>query len=320
MATLINLACKTLSFLLFSVVLASCSSFTNIRSLNQTEKSARPITVMSFNIRIGAGCIEFGRSPYKLKDEMILDLKPIAEAIRSIDPDIVGLQEVLSISQAAELGEALNMNYAYVPHGIDRYGSWWGVAILSKFPILGVTRHEISSGRGNTRAILIADINGFGKKLTLMSIHKDKDLTDGVSLHETMGQIRPITNPVILMGDLNIWPSDYRHTILSERLLDSAVLVDTKTAEFARERGIYPGKYGDCRGKRIDYILVDKAYFTVVDAGLIDKKYWEASVNRKKLFAEVLSSFAWSFNNLDTIIYQQLLSLLIDSNQYTEAQ
>jgi endonuclease/exonuclease/phosphatase family metal-dependent hydrolase len=274
---LIKVVCQTLSFLLFSVILASCSSFTNIRPVNQSEKAARPITVMSFNIRIGAGRTEFGRSPYKLKDDIVLDLKPIAEAIRSIDPDIVGLQEVLGMSQAAELGEALNMNYAYVPHGIDRYGTWWGVALLSKFPLQRVTRHEISGGRGNTRAVLIAEINVFGTKMTLMNIHKDRDLTDGGSLREIMGQIMQMTTPVILMGDLNIWPADDRHTILNERLLDSALLVDTKTAQFARERGTYPGEYGDCRGKRIDYILVDKAYFTVADAGIIDKKHWESS-------------------------------------------
>jgi len=232
---------------------------------------------MSYNIRIGAGHNKFGRSPYKLKDEINLDLKPVVEAISSVDPDIVGLQEVLGSGQASELGKALNMNYAYVPHGIDKYGNWWGVAILSKFPIQGVSRHEISSGRGNTRANLIADINLFGKKAVFISIHRDRDQTDGNALHNTMQRINKIKDPVVLIGDLNIWPDDERHEIISSRLVDSAGFVDTRSAKFARERGTYPGEYGDKWGKRIDYILIDKGRYEVLDSGLIEEKYWEAS-------------------------------------------
>lgn len=268
---------KIFGALLFLFVATSCTTYTNIRPVDSSLKSPRPITVMSYNIRIGAGLTDYGASPYELKDEIELNLKPIAVAIRSIDPDIVGLQEVLGEGQAAELGKSLNMNYAYIPHGDDVFGAWWGVAVLSKYPILKIERHEISSGRGNTRSNLIADIDIYGNKVSFISIHKDRDQTEGLALYRTMKRIKSISNPVVLIGDLNVWPSDERLEIFTEHMLDTAENAETKTAEFATQRGTYPGEEGDSWGKRIDYILVEKGRFEVLDAGLIEEKYWKAS-------------------------------------------
>lgn len=258
-------------------MLVGCMSAHNIRQPDPLLSTARPITIMTYNIRIGAGHNEFDRNLYELKNEKKFDLTPVIEAIRSVEPDIVGLQEVLGERQAAKLGKVLDMNYAYVPHGIDKYGTWWGVAVLSKFPIQEISRQNISSGLGKTRANLIANINIFGQKTVFFCIHKDPDLTEGNSLRTTIKRINKIQEPVVLMGDLNILPSDARHDILSGRLEDTAILVNTKTAEFARKRGTYPSKHGDTWGKRIDYILVDKGRFEVVDAGLINEKNWLAS-------------------------------------------
>jgi len=271
---------KTRNLLLTFLVLflvSSCVSVKNIRTLDATTNTPRPLTVMAYNIRVGAGRADYGRNPYQLKDVPYLDTKPIIEAIRSKDPDIVGLQEVLGFDQLAEIGEALNMNYAYEPHSVDSYGSWWGVGILSKFPIDEVHATEISAGRGNTKSILIADVNLFGKKVVLISAHKDAHLRDGKSFYKMRQRINSTSEPVILIADLNIWPGDGRHTILAERLVDTAILAETQNAAFARKRGTFPGKHNQSWGKRLDYILVDKQYFDVLDAGLIDEKHWSAS-------------------------------------------
>ncbi len=256
--------------------MVGCMSAKNIRPLDQSLSTTRPITIMTYNIRIGAGHNDYDRSLYELKNEKVFNLEPVIEAIGSIEPDIVGLQEVLGERQAAKLGKALNMNYAYVPHGIGKYGTWWGVAVLSKFPIQEIYRQNISSGLGNTRANLIANVTIFRKKIVLFCVHKDPNQTEGNSLRITMKRIKKIQEPVILMGDLNIYPGDTRHDILSG-LEDTAILANTKTAMFARKHGTYSGKYGNTMGKRIDYILVEKGRFKVLDAGLIDEKYWSAS-------------------------------------------
>ena len=257
--------------------LPSCMPVHNIRQLSSGAEKPRPITILTYNIRVGAGLRKYGRNPYLLKDEIRPDLPPVIAAVRSVEPDIVGLQEVLGEDQAASIAEALDMNYAYVPHGLDRYGTWWGVAVLSKFPIVHVARQEISSGRGNTRANLYATIPVFGKECVFVVMHKDKDQKKGYALLNTMAWIEEIEKPVVLLGDLNIRPEDRRHDIFSDRLQDTVYLAKSKSARYAEKLGTYPGKHGQCRGKRIDYILVDKGRFEVINAGLIDTKYWPAS-------------------------------------------
>jgi len=268
---------NVLSAIFILIFVTSCESVKNIRQLDESTNSPRPLKIMTYNIRVGAGRNEFGRNPYQIRNAKYLDIKPIIETIKSIDPDIVGLQEVLGFEQLAEIGKALNMNYAYEPHSIDSYGSWWGVGILSKFPIEDVYSHEISSGRGNTKSTLMADVTVFGTKIVLISAHKDTHLRDGTSFQIIRESIKNIKDPIVLIADLNIWPDDSRHRILYDRLVDSALMVETQSAKFARRRGTFPGILNESWGKRIDYILVDKQYFNVLNAGLVNERYWQAS-------------------------------------------
>ena len=240
---------------------------------------SQAVTILTYNIRIGAGLRKYGRSPYLLKDELEPDLASVLTAINSVQPDIVGLQEVLGEDQASTLARSLNMNYAYVPHGWERYGIWWGVALLSRFPILDVWTQQISEGPGNTRSNLFARINVKGKTWYVVVMHRDKDQDDGVTLWRTMAALRTIDEPVVLLGDLNIEPSDKRMTILSSRLQDSLQLCKNEQSDsgLIDRIGTLTGK--DCQGykKRIDYILLDRNIFTVHDCGLIDRKYYSAS-------------------------------------------
>ena len=264
-------------YLLLWFMVAGCMQAHNIRTPEGENVRSRPVKVMTYNIRIGAGLRKYGRSPYLLKDEIKPRLAPIIAAIGSVDPDIVGLQEVLGEEQAATIARALNMNYAYVPHGLERYGAWWGVAVLSKFPILHVNRQEISSGRGNTRANCIARLDVFGSPWLVVVIHKDRDQQDGAALYRTMEVINRQQGPVLLLGDFNIRPGDWRWSITASRLQDSLYGTTTDKARQVEKRGTWPGKPGRHRGKRIDYILVDKGRFDVLAAGLIDEKYRSAS-------------------------------------------
>ncbi len=264
-------------FLIPWLLLCSCIQVHNIRLPEKSVVSSRPVTVMTYNIRIGAGLRKYGCNPYRLKDEIEPDLSPIIAAIASLNPDVIGLQEVLGENQAASIAEALRLNYAYVSHGLGKYGTWWGVAVLSKFPILDVSRQEISSGRANTRANCIALIDVLGHKWVFVVMHKDRDQKDGSALYRTMDMIRKLRDPVVLLGDFNIRPGDKRWSITRTRLQDTVYAAATRHARYAEKRGTYPGKYGQYQGKRIDYILVDRGHFDVLDAGLIDEKYRSAS-------------------------------------------
>lgn len=229
------------------------------------------LTLVSFNIRVGYGAHDRGVSPTKLKDKP-KRLRPIIDAIRSVEADIVGLQEVLGHDQARRLGKALNMNAAYAHHPtFSPYGPWWGVAILSKFPISKAQGFQISSGAGNTKSALICAVQIGGRTMHFVCIHKDKDLEDGGSFRKIMQKIEPVKGPVVLIGDLNMSPFDLRLDILKKRFQDSAEGIESVSAIEARSTGTFLGI------GRIDYVLVDPKYFNVWDVGLVDRQYWNAS-------------------------------------------
>lgn len=229
------------------------------------------ITVVSFNIRVGYGVEDWGTSPYRLKDHK-KDLGPIVAAIRSCQADIVGLQEVLGNDQATKLARRLNMNVAYAGHPTySPSGSWWGVAILSKYPIVESRSFIISSGAGNSKSALLCTIDVGGREQHYLSIHKDHDLKDGGSFKKIMRNVETIRGPMVLIGDLNMLPFDPRLNLLIPRFRDSAEKINSTTAREARSVGTFYGI------GRIDFVMIDPAYFTVHDVGLAERPYRDAS-------------------------------------------
>ena len=102
------------------VIFTGCQNFQNIRT-QETDRfpmSYRPLTVMSYNIRVGYGGKDRGVDPYILSKRQE-NIAPIIAAIQSVGPDIIGLQEVRGSDQARRLALALDMNYAYAWHETD---------------------------------------------------------------------------------------------------------------------------------------------------------------------------------------------------------
>lgn len=226
--------------------------------------SGSALTLMTYNIRMGVGG---QREPGKLFDmPWGRHLDRVVAEIESVGPDIAGLQEVAGPDQAADIAHALGLNFAYVAHETTRStGRWWGVAILSKYPIQSARSAEISFGRGNQRTVLIATLRVGTRTLTALSIHKDKDLHDSSSIRNIMNIVAPLEGPVILLGDFNFTPkkSKGRLELIETRFIDAATAVDTTGARAARRLGTF------VRSKRrIDYVFVDRDAFEVRDAGV----------------------------------------------------
>lgn len=225
---------------------------------------------MSYNIRVGYGAEDFGVSPWVLKDRP-KNLSRVAAAIRSVDPDVVGLQEVLGEAQVRELATALNLNYAYVAHADTRPG-WWGVALLSKYRIVDVRGVHISPPPA-ARRMLVAKVSLGGRTTAFASVHVD-DRTTEQSLREVWRAVDKIAAPLVLMGDFNVTPADRSLAQFRARFVDTAEAVDTENSRNARRLGTFQGL------GRIDYILVEPQHFLIQDAGIGSREHWNASDHR----------------------------------------
>jgi endonuclease/exonuclease/phosphatase family metal-dependent hydrolase len=247
-------------------LLSACQSMQNIRKVGTFPDSSlgSSLTVMSYNIRLGVGT---HRNTSKLYDlAWGANLPEIINEIRIVDPDIIGLQEVAGLSQARKLGVALNMNYAYVGHETPRSnGSWWGVAVLSKFPILSSRGVEISFGHGDQRTIIVSVLKVGRKQVHFINVHKDKDLKDGDSVERILKVVNAIKGTVILAGDFNFTPNDkyQRYELVTHQFVDTTVSIHTPGVLYVQKFGTFFRSQ-----RRIDYIFVRPLEFTVLDVGV----------------------------------------------------
>ena len=260
----------TLAVSLFA--LSGCQTATqNIRSAPTPHQTSvgSPLTVMSFNILMGAGQDASG-DPFHMNWGKNLDA--VIDTIRSVDPDIVGLQEVANLNQTRKIAKSLDLNYAFIAHDPGRQRSeWWGNAILSKFPILESQSFRLDSPI-NDRFVVQAKVEFDGRQILALSIHKDPRVNDGRAITMIMDAIEGLDLPVVLIGDFNMTPNDERLNRLRERFVDTATAVDTPSAKEARVRGTLAKGF-----RRIDYIFAASDHFDVVDAGLVREKYRSSS-------------------------------------------
>ena len=203
------------------------------------------LRVLTYNIHHGQGT------------DGKFDLQRIASVINSFEADLVALQEVdrktkraSGVDQAAELARLTNMNYAYGP-AMEYSGGEYGEAILSRFPILEITNHNLPWGDGSEpRAVLVVrvDSNEFGEIVFAGThlahdseadrIDQAKKINDLLALYKDAG--------VILAGDLNSRPDSKPMKVLSEIWIDAAATVGKPQPTFP--------SFG--ANKRIDYVLI----------------------------------------------------------------
>lgn len=252
------------------LLLAGCGTAANLRAA-PPPAPGRAISVMSFNIRLGLGQAEPKGKIYEM--DWGRALAGVIAAIRAVDADVVGLQEVAGTPQIEAIARALDMNYAFEWHGTgSSRPRWWGVGILSKFPIVEATGARISWGAGNTRHVAVATLDVGGTRVMALGIHKDKDLRDGASMARILDLVKDAKGPVLLIGDFNVKPSDPRLDGIKRNFYDTAAEAKTETAKEVLTRGTFYSP-----AKRIDYVFADKAHFEVLDAALAPPEHRLAS-------------------------------------------
>ncbi len=211
-----------------------------------------------------------------MRPEWGRNLAAVIDAIRSVDPDVVGLQEVAGSSQLREIATALNMNFALAWHDPGSAPEpWWGVGVLSKHPITASKNVVMSEERN----FIIATIDAGGREIAVVNIHRPFLEIEETSLLTLMRELVDVRLPVVLMGDFNIKPEantlddpgKKRLQPVLDRFLDTAVEAKTKSAELVCLTGTFRN------GARIDYVFAQNDRFEVLDAGVAAEKHRGAS-------------------------------------------
>ena len=160
------------------------------------------LRILAYNIHHGAGM------------DLKLDLDRIAKLIRDHSPDLVALQEIDSVvtrtegvNQAAVLGELTGMASVFGEF-MPYQGGKYGMAAMSKWPIISSTNHRLPDGSEPRSAIeLEVQSPKTGRTLRFVSIHfyetEEERLAQAQALAATF---EGVTEPVILAGDYNSLP------------------------------------------------------------------------------------------------------------------
>jgi endonuclease/exonuclease/phosphatase family metal-dependent hydrolase len=226
------------------------------------------LQLMTYNIRVGAGRDGL-LTPVKYLTSSTSKLRKIGEAIRSLDPDILALQEVRGAAQAKFLADLVSMDYVYMSHEDSRLE--WGLAVLSRFKITEYHKKFIRYDKKKPRIALICTVKINDLPVTIINVHFYLGDYDE-QVEETAKLMNRVSRPVILMGDLNLINPDDELTSIKKRLVDTCEVVNTEFSREAKEIGTH--RFGS---KRLDYIFVDPNYFLVLEAGLAPKEHRGAS-------------------------------------------
>lgn len=160
------------------------------------------LSVASYNIHRGIGLD--GRR----------DLDRIVSVIAEIAPDVIGLQEVIReqgadhADQATYVADRLGMSVVMGETRAHR-GGLYGNAVLSRLPVVGSARCNLSWRTREPRGCLRVDLAVDGTALHVFNAHF------GLALRERRDQIEllvkfigdssSLAGPRVLMGDFNEW-------------------------------------------------------------------------------------------------------------------
>ena len=243
------------------VFLASCSG-----KLRSSAKEGKQVRVMTYNIHHA--------NPPSKAEAGEIDIDAIAAVIRKENPDLVALQEVDADTrrsgkgnQAELIAEKLGME-AFFGRAIDHEGGYYGVAILSRYP-LAETKvtplPEDAAPASEDRVLATAKVTlPGGVVIRFGSTHLDV-----VSPENREQQVKAIngvaaegTTPFIVAGDFNAVPG-------------SVAILELDKA-FARTCGsdCAPTIPVDKPDRTIDFIAFSKGSpFEVVSQKVIPERY-----------------------------------------------
>ncbi|GHB70682.1 metal-dependent hydrolase [Streptomyces viridiviolaceus] len=194
-----------------------------------------PLRVATYNIHAGAG------------QDGIFDLDRTAEAVRGLRADVIGLQEVdvhwgarsAFVDEARALAEELDMRVFFAPiYDLDPAAEGgerrqYGVAVLSRYPVLEAENHEITRLSTQTSDPVPAPAPGFaevvvnvkGSHVHVYATHLDYRADPSVreaQVADMLDVLAADRGPKILVGDFNAEATAPELAPLWQQLRDAA--------------------------------------------------------------------------------------------------
>ena len=168
----------------------------------------------------------------------------IAEVIRTIEPDVIALQEVVgagpsSQGHAEEIGALLGMGWVMAPTRHLR-GCLFGNVVLSRHPITHHAQYDLSWKTQEPRCVQRVDIAFGNDRLHLYNVHLG---TAFLERRHQAGRLtailhdRRVGTPKIVLGDFNEWTKGLATSVLTERMQS----IDLR--KHLRRRRTYPGVF-----------------------------------------------------------------------------
>ena len=201
----------------------------------------------------------------------------IRRGLEELSPDVVGLQEVLSMpgfmSQVNAIAEDLGFQTVSAGDWELGAGLTLGNAILSKYPIAESKSFPLPTGDREPRSLQFATLNTPLGRIPFFNTHLTHRFEDGeVRMAQVKTIVERIENaaaaaefPAVLVGDFNAAPDTNEVKTLKEKLClidcwqfsEAEGTVPAPGYTFSRENSF--ALHSDEASRRIDYIFVATA-------------------------------------------------------------
>lgn len=247
------------AILFFGIIMAGCSSEDDHTSSSvQEDTDTIHLKVMTYNIYSGQKVYSGPTG-----------VEAIAEVIKQVNPDIVGLEEFETKSSVVDyqdmislLKEETGLSYSFFVHTTYPHGGDYGNLILSKYPLSEGKRYLLPREDTDVdiypRAMGIVSVVKNHTNFHFMVTHLSSTLESNriLQAQSIMDTIADVTGSIILVGDMNAYADSSPLNIFYQRFVisclngDYGLTIDTpiptKAIDFilhTPDQGITPLSY-----------------------------------------------------------------------------